>query len=245
METGSLASRSSVAFIRRRRHIQQEIQNTLQKLELHSKVMELRHALRALESKNTEVDPGHNDDAGSSRSHPNNAIPAWIEQQPQQPPMSRPTCRRRAHVTNPEPKMKPDQNQNKKSPPQTDKSSSQLPMPVRWVQLRLMISGQEPRTPIDQLTERELSLVAKVNCLHAQLRRQAQQSQSPPPGVPAAADRLIQTAASVSEGERDQAPTATETETTNRELAVVAHAAATPSNAASVGERTAQTPTTF
>ena len=31
-------------------------------------------------------------------------------------------------VTNPEPKMKPDRNQNKKSPPQTDKSSSQLPI---------------------------------------------------------------------------------------------------------------------
>ena len=85
LETGSLASRSSAAFIRRRRHIQQEIQDTLQKLKLHSKVMELRHALRALEAKNTEDNPGHNDDAGSSRSHPNKAIPAWIEQQPKKP----------------------------------------------------------------------------------------------------------------------------------------------------------------
>ena len=95
-----------------------------------------------------------------------------------------------------------------------------------------------PRTPIDQSTERKLSLVAEVNLLHAQLRRQAQQSQQPPPGVPAAADRLIQTAASVSEGERDQAPTAAETETTNREHAVVTHAAPTPTNATSVAERT-------
>ena len=85
-ETGSLASRtttSSAASIRRRRQIQEEIQDTLQKLELHSKVMELRHELRDLEAENTE-DPGHNDDAGS-RSHPNKAIPAWIEQQPKQP----------------------------------------------------------------------------------------------------------------------------------------------------------------
>ena len=50
LETGSLASRSSAAFIRRRRHIQQEIQDTLQKLELHSKVMELRRALREEEN---------------------------------------------------------------------------------------------------------------------------------------------------------------------------------------------------
>ena len=71
-----------------------------------------------------------------------------------------------------------------------------------------------------------------------------QQSQPPPPGVPAAAVRLIQTAASVSEGERNQAPTAAETETTNREHAVVTHAAPTPTNAESVEERTAQTPTT-
>ena len=101
-----------------------------------------------------------------------------------------------------------------------------------------------PRTPIDQLTERELSLVAEVNRLHAQLRRQAHQSQPPPPGVPAAADRLIQTAVPVSEGERDQAPTAAETETTNREHAVVTYAAPTPINAVSVAEGTAQTPTT-
>ena len=50
LETGSLASRSSAAFIRRRRHIQQEIQDTLQKLELHSKLMELRRALREEEN---------------------------------------------------------------------------------------------------------------------------------------------------------------------------------------------------
>ena len=106
--------------------------------------------------------------------------------------------------------------------------------------------NHQPRTPIDQLTERELSLVAEVNRLHAQLRRQEQQSQQPPPDVPAVAVRLslIQTAASVSEGERDQAPTAAETETTNREHAVATHAAPTPTNAASVAERTAQTPTT-
>ena len=106
--------------------------------------------------------------------------------------------------------------------------------------------NHQPRTPIDQLTERELSLVAEVNRLHAQLRRQEQQSQQPPPDVPAVAVRLslIQTAASVSEGGRDQAPTAAETETTNREHAVVTHAAPTPTNAASVAERTAQTPTT-
>ena len=101
--------------------------------------------------------------------------------------------------------------------------------------------NHQPRTPIDQLTERELSLVAEVNRLHAQLRRQEQQSQQPPPDVPAVAVRLslIQTAASVSEGERDQAPTAAETETTNREHAVTTHAAPTPTNAASVAERTA------
>ena len=98
-----------------------------------------------------------------------------------------------------------------------------------------------PRTPIDQSTERELSLVPEVNRLHAQLRRQAQQSQQPPPDVPAVA---VQTAASVSEGERGQAPTTAETETTNREHAVVTHAAPTPTEAASVAERTAQTPTT-
>ena len=106
--------------------------------------------------------------------------------------------------------------------------------------------NHQPRTPIDQLTERELSLVAEVNRLHAQLRRQEQQSQQPPPDVPAVAVRLslIQTAASVSKGERDQAPTAAETETTNREHASATHAAPTPTNAASVAERTAQTPTT-
>ena len=91
--------------------------------------------------------------------------------------------------------------------------------------------NHQPRTPIDQLTERELSLVAEVNRLHAQLRRQEQQSQQPPPDVPAVAVRLslIQTAASVSEGERDQAPTAAETETTNREHAVATHNFLTPS----------------
>ena len=106
--------------------------------------------------------------------------------------------------------------------------------------------NHQPKTPIDQLTEREISLVAEVNRLHAQLRRQEQQSQQPPPEVPAVAVRLslIQTAASVSEGERGQAPTAAETETTNREHAVVTHAVPTPTNAASVEERTAQTPTT-
>ena len=251
-------------------------------------------------------------------------LPGSKNNRSQQPPTSRPTCRRRAHVTNPEPKMKPDLNQSKKSPPQPDKSSSQLPMlrigslsadrggesaytfpspylgtsidshippphsavnssfALPLVQSDLNSSfalppkhsallpvndispkqppvyhsvtlghvfnapNHQPRTPIDQLTERELSLVAEVNRLHAQLRRQEQQSQQPPPDVPAVAVRLslIQTAASVSEGERDQAPTAAETGTTNREHAVVTHAAPTPTNAASVAERTAQTPTT-
>ena len=70
------------------------------------------------------------------------SLPGSRNNRSQQPPTSRPTCRRhwRAHVTNPEPKMKPDLNmlnQKKKSPPQPDKSSSQPPMPIRWVQLRL------------------------------------------------------------------------------------------------------------
>ena len=52
------------------------------------------------------------------------SLPGSNNNRSQQPPTSRPTCRRirrhrRAHVTNPEPKMnsKPNRNQNKKSPP--------------------------------------------------------------------------------------------------------------------------------
>ena len=47
--------------------------------------------------------------------------------------------------------------------------------------------SHSPKTQDDQLTKREFSLVVEINRLHAQLRRQAQQSQPPPPGVPAAA----------------------------------------------------------
>ena len=75
------------------------------------------------------------------------SLPGSNNNRRQQPPTSRPTCRRirqhrRAHVTNSKPKMKPDRNQNKKSPPQTDKSSSQLPMPVRVRRVQLRLSGQ-------------------------------------------------------------------------------------------------------
>ena len=45
------------------------------------------------------------------------------------------------------------------------------------------VSFSLPR-PCDQLTKRELSIVAEINRLHAQLRRQEQQSQPPPPGAP-------------------------------------------------------------
>ena len=88
--------------------------------------------------------------------------------------------------------------------------------------------------------EPEVSLFDEVNRLHAQFRRQAEQSQPPPLDVPTAANRLIETAPSVSESKRNQAPTAAaDRETTNRELAVVAYATSTQIIAASVAERTA------
>ena len=140
-ETGSLASQEttrSVASIRRRHHLCEELETSLRReqliatqLEAHRKLDTIRRALR------NEENLADNDDVLSSCSHPKNAIPAWIEQQPQTTathvsadllPHSPTPPSARDH---PEPKMKPDRNQKKKSPPQTDKSSSQLPMPVR------------------------------------------------------------------------------------------------------------------
>ena len=266
------------------------------RLEAYRKSDAIRRALRH------EENFADIDDALSSLSHPNKAIPAWIEQQPKKPepkaiapatgqvlestahartagaasahdqrteevsqrtPSHLPITSIDSHIPPPHsavnssfalPLLQSDLNSSFALPPThstlllvNDTSPKQPPV-HHSVTLGHVFNApnHQPRTPIDQLTERELSLVAEVNRLHAQLRRQEQQSQQPPPDVPAVAVRLslIQTAASVSEGERDQAPTAAETETTNREHAVVTHAAPTPTNAASVAERTAQTPST-
>ena len=305
----------SAASIRRRRHLREELESSLReeqaiaaqekliaakvqlitaRLEAYRKSDAIRRALRH------EENFADNDDALSSLSHPNKAIPAWIEQQPKKPEPKEeiapatgqvlestahartvgaastqqtevsqrtlshlPITSIDSHIPPPHsavnssfalPLVQSDLNSSFALPPThsallpvNDISPKQPPV-HHSVTLGHVFNApnHQPRTPIDQLTERELSLVAEVNRLHAQLRRQEQQSQQPPPDVPAVTVRLslIQTAASVSEGERDQAPTAAETETTNHEHAVATHAAPTPTNAASVAERTAQTPTT-
>ena len=100
-ETGSLASQEttrSAASIRRRRHLREELKSSLRheqliaaqeqlmaaqrqliaaQVEAHRKSEDIRRALRH------EENLADNDDVLSSRSHPNNAIPAWIEQQQQ------------------------------------------------------------------------------------------------------------------------------------------------------------------
>ena len=83
---------SSAASIRRRRQIQEEIQDIIlqtqrllvAQLDQHSKVMELRHALRDLEAENTE-DPVITTMPAPLVIIPTTAIPAWIDQlqQPQ------------------------------------------------------------------------------------------------------------------------------------------------------------------
>ena len=82
LETGSLASRSSAAFIRRRRHIQQEIQDTLQKLELHSKVMELRRALREEENNAIALSSCSPRQPSSTASNSKQPQPRQQQQQP-------------------------------------------------------------------------------------------------------------------------------------------------------------------
>ena len=96
-EIGSLATQKttrSAASIRRRRHLCEELESSHRheqliaiaaqvqiitaRLEVHRKSDAIRRALRH------EQNLADNDALSSrSRSHPNNAIPAWIEQQPQ------------------------------------------------------------------------------------------------------------------------------------------------------------------
>ena len=349
-QTGLLASNfttRSAASIRRRRHLREELESSLREEQaiaaqeklIAAKLQRIAAQEQLIAAQLRKLDAirralrheenfAENDEALSSLTHPNNAIPAWIEKQPQPttthvsadlPPASARDQPGTENETGPEHEPKQeiapatgqvlestaharmagaasahDQQTEKVSqrtpshlpitsidshiPPPHSAVNSSFALPLVQSDLnssfalppthsaRLPVNdispkqppvhhsvtlghvfnapNHQPRTPIDQLTERELSLVAEVNRLHAQLRRQEQQSQQPPLDVPAVAVRLslIQTAASVSEGERDQAPTAAETETTNREHAVVTHAAPTPTNAASVAERTAQTP---
>ena len=86
-ETGTIASKEttrSVASVRRRHHLCEELETSLRHEQLIAAQPEalqksdaIRRALR------NEENLADNDDVLSSRSHPNNAIPVWIEQQPQ------------------------------------------------------------------------------------------------------------------------------------------------------------------
>ena len=236
-QTGLLASNfttRSAASIRRRRHLREELESSLlqekaiaaqgkliaAKLQLITAQLEAHRKSDAIRrALRHEENLADNDALSSrSRSQANNAIPAWIEQQ------SQPTT---THVS----ADLPPTLASARDQPRTENETGP--------------EHAEPKEEIAPATGQVLESTAHAHTVGA-ASAQRTESQQPPPGVPAAAVRLIQTAASVSEGERDQAPTAaaTESEATNREHAVVTHAVPTPTNAASVEERTAQTPPT-
>ena len=236
-QTGLLASNfttRSAASIRRRRHLREELESSLReeqaiaaqgklitaRLEAYRKSDAIRRALRH------EENFADIDDALSSLSHPNKAIPAWIEQQPKKPeakeeiaPAAGQVLESTAHartvgaasaqrtevsqrtlshlpITSIDSHIPPPHSAVNSSFAlplvQSDLNSSfALPpthsalLPVNDIFLKqspvhhsvtfghaFTTPNHPPRTPIDQSTEQELSLVAEVNHRRACLQLQ-------------------------------------------------------------------------
>ena len=122
-------------------------------------------------------------------------------------------------------------------PPEEDHSNRYVPpthiQQPRAASLQVHVHPQVPDTMTETATLRQITQPAVA---HASARK----------SLTLSTHQLLQTAAPDSESARDQAPstaeTVTESETTNRYFATIA--APTPTKAASVADRTAQTPAT-